>query len=76
MGSEERPAAEGKERISKSAGEKREPLDLGAHQEIDSQTKEGLQVHVVQEMNRKEERPEKYPLMHTAATRGVLLSYL
>ena len=74
MGSEERPAEERRERISKSAGEKREPLDLGAHQEIDSQTKEGLQV--VQEMKRKEERPEECPLIHTVATRGVLLSYL
>ena len=53
-----------------SVGERREPLDVVIRQEIDLQRKEELQV--VQEMNRKEERPEEYPLMHTAATRGVL----
>ena len=53
-----------------SVGERREPLDVVIRQEVDLQRKEELQV--VQEMNRKEERPEEYPLMHTAATGGVL----
>ena len=68
MRSEERLAGERSERMS--VGERREPLDVVIRQEIDLQRKEELQV--VQEMNRKEERPEEYPLMHTAATRGVL----
>ena len=54
----------------KLAKERGKTLDLEANQEMDLQRKEGLQV--LQEMNRKEERPEEYPLMHTAATRGVL----
>ena len=53
-----------KERL---AGKKRE---AGTKEEMNSQTKERLQVP--QEMNRREERPEEYSLMHTAATRGVI----
>ena len=65
MGSEERIAGESSER--KLAGERREPLDRGTKQQLDLQTKEGLQV-----LKMKEELPEEYPLVHTAATRGVL----
>ena len=54
----------------KSARERGKPLDLEANQEMDLQTKEGLQV--LQGNGRKEERPEEYPLMPTVATRGVL----
>jgi len=71
MGSEERLAGERSERMS--VGERREPLDVVTELEMnlqELQRKEGLQVF--QEMNRKEERPGEYPLMHTAATRGVL----
>ena len=68
MRSEERLAGERSERMS--VGERREPLDVVTEQEMNLQRKEGLQV--LQEMNRKEERPEEYPLMHTAATGGVL----
>ena len=46
------------------------PLDTGAKQETDLQAKEEMQVP--QKMNRKDRRPEEYPLMHTAATSGVL----
>ena len=68
MGSDDRLAEEkSKEEIPEERGE---PLDAGTNQEMDSQTKGELQV--LQEMNKKEERPEEYPLMHTAATRGVL----
>jgi len=66
MGSEERLAGERSERMS--VGERREPLDVVT--KMDLQRKEGLQV--LQEMNRKEERPEEYPLMHTAAAGGVM----
>ena len=41
---------------------------------MDFQTKEGLQV--LQETKRKEQKPEEYPLMHTAAKEGVLLLLL
>ena len=68
MGSEERIAGErGESSERKLAGERREPLDRGIKQELDLQTKEGLQV-----LKMKEELPEEYPLVHTAATRGVL----
>ena len=50
-----------------SVGERREPPDVVTKQEMELQRKEGLQ-----EMNRKREMPEGYPLMHTAATGGVL----
>jgi len=53
------------------ARERRKPLHLGANQEMDLQPKEGLQV--LQGNSRKEQRPEEYPQMHTAAARGVLL---
>ena len=52
------------------AGERGELLDRGKMQEMDLQTKEGLQV--LQEMNREKKRPKGSPVMHTAATRGVL----
>ena len=65
MGSEERIAGESSER--KLAGERREPLDIGAQGEMDLQTKEGLQVLKI-----KEKLPEEYPLKPNAATRGVL----
>ena len=52
------------------AEERGEPLDIGIKQEMDLQTKDELQVH--QRMKKKEERPEEYPLMYIAATRGVL----
>ena len=55
-----------KERL---AEERREPLGVGTRQEMDFQTKEGLQV--LQGVNRKEEKPEEYPLMHTAAKEGM-----
>ena len=67
-GSEEKLAGERSE--STLAGYRREPLDVWTKQEMDLQTKEGLQV--LQEMNRKEEMSEEYLLMHTAATRGAL----
>ena len=68
MGSEERLAGERSER--KLVAEGKEPLgnDVGTEQEMDSQTKEGLQA--LQETKRKEESPDDCPLMHTAATRG------
>ena len=65
MGSEERLAGEKSER--KLAGERRQPLDRGTKQE---KTKEGLQV--VKEMSRKVKKTKEYPVMRTAATRGVL----
>ena len=67
MGREERLARERSER--KSAADGREPLgsDVGTEQEKESPTKEGLQA-----LERKEESPDDCPLMHTAATRGVL----
>ena len=68
MGSEERLAGERSER--KSVTEGREPLVIGTKQEMDSQTKEKLQA--LQEAKWKEEIPDDCPLMHTAATRGVL----
>lgn len=52
------------------AGERREPFGVGMKEEIDFQTKEGLQVF--QGMNKKEERPEDNALIHTAATEGVV----
>ena len=67
-GSEERVAGERSERMS--VRERRELLDVVTRQEIDLQRKEGLQV--LQEMNRKREMPGEHPLMHTAATIGVL----
>ena len=71
-GSEERLAGERSEKMS--VGERREPLDVVTKQEMYLQTKEGLQV--IQETKRKEERPEEYPLVHTAAKEGVLLLLL
>ena len=68
MGSEERLAGERSER--KSVAEGREPLDVGTEQGMDSQTKEGLQA--LQDTKRKEKTLDDCPLMHTAATRGVL----
>lgn len=65
MGSEERLAGEKSER--ELAGERRQPLDRGTKQE---KTKEGLQV--VQEMSRKVKKTKEYPVIHTAAMRGVL----
>ena len=58
-----------------SAGERREPLDVGTKQEMYLQTKERLQV-IIQETKRKEERPEECPLIHTVAKGGVLLLML
>jgi len=49
----------------KFAKERGKPLDLEANQEMDLQTKDGLQV--LQGNSRKE-----YPQMHTAVARGVL----
>ena len=68
MRSEEKLAGEKAER--KLTGERR---DRGTKQEMDLQAREGLQV--LQEMSRKEERPKAYPVMYTAATRGVLEYY-
>ena len=68
MRSGERLAGERVE--EKLTGERGELLDIGAKQEMDLQTEEGLQE--LQGMKRKEELPEEYPLMHTASTRGVL----
>ena len=53
----------------KLAGERREAHGVGTRQEMDFQTKEGLQV--LQGVNREKERPKEYRLMHTAA-KGVL----
>ena len=65
MGSEERIAGErGESSERKLAGERRGPLDRETKQEMDLQ---GLQV-----LKMKEELPEEYPLVHNAATRGVL----
>ena len=71
MRSEERLAGEKSERKSRKP-EGKEPLgdDVGTEQEMDSQTKEGLQA--LQETKWKEESPDDCPLMHTAATRGAL----
>ena len=70
MGSEERLAGERSER--KSVTEGKEPLgdDVGTEQEMASQTKEELQA--LEKTKRKEENLDDCPLMHTAATRGVL----
>jgi len=56
------------EKFAKKRGK---PLDIEANQEMDLQTKEGLQV--LQGNSRKERMQEEYPQMHTAAARGVLL---
>ena len=71
MRSEERLAGEKSERKSRKP-EGKEPLgdDVGTEQEMDSQTKEGLQA--LQETKWREESPDDCPLMHTAATRGAL----
>ena len=55
-----------------SMADGREPLgnDIGTEQETESPTKEGLQA--LEETKRKEESQDDCPLMHTAATRGVL----
>ena len=68
MESEERLAGKRSER--KLVAERTELLELGTEQEMASQTKEGLKAQ--EETKRKEERPDNCPLMHTAATRGVL----
>ena len=70
MGREERLAGERSER--KSVADGREPLgnDVGTEQETESPTKEGLQA--LEETKKKEESLDNCPLMHTAATRGVL----
>ena len=59
----------GGRREGKLTRERGELLDVGVKQEIDLQTEEGLQE--LQDMKRKEERPDEYPLMHAAVTRGV-----
>ena len=58
----------GERREGKLTGEKGEPLDMWVKQEIVLQTEEGLQE--LQGMQKKEERPDEYPLLHTAEIRG------